>query len=58
MRTREGVDLSLVRCQPGADEILTRLQVENLVEVNKGRVIPTREGYVVADSLPLLFFQG
>jgi putative oxygen-independent coproporphyrinogen III oxidase len=57
-RTREGIDLSLVRHQPAADKILAKLQAEKLVEVCGGRVIPTREGFVVADSLPLLFFQG
>lgn len=58
LRTREGIDLSLVRCLPGADKILAQLQAANLVEVYGDRVIPTREGFVVADSLPLLFFQG
>jgi len=55
LRTRDGIDLSLVRHQPGVDKILDRLQTENLVEVIEGRIIPTREGFVVADSLPLLF---
>ena len=54
-RTREGIDLSLVRHQPGADKILAKLQAEKLVEVCGGRVMPTRQGFVVADSLPLLF---
>jgi oxygen-independent coproporphyrinogen-3 oxidase len=58
LRTREGFDLSLVRHQPGADKILAQLRAANLVEVYGGRVIPTREGFVVADSLPLLFCQG
>jgi oxygen-independent coproporphyrinogen-3 oxidase len=57
-RTMEGIDLSLVRNQPGAEEILAQLQAANLVEVYGGRVIPTLEGFVVADSLPLLFLQG
>jgi hypothetical protein len=34
------------------------LQAANLVQVYGGRVIPTREGFVVADSLPLLFPDG
>jgi oxygen-independent coproporphyrinogen-3 oxidase len=58
LRTREGFDLSLVRHQPGSDKILAQLRAANLVEVYGGRVIPTREGFVVADSLPLLFCQG
>ena len=56
-RTRQGVDLRLVRRQSGADKILARLQAENLVEIHGGRVIPTLEGFAVADSLPLLFFR-
>jgi oxygen-independent coproporphyrinogen-3 oxidase len=55
LRTREGIDLSLVRHQPGADKALTQLQAANLVEVYGDRVIPTLQGFVVADSLPLLF---
>jgi oxygen-independent coproporphyrinogen-3 oxidase len=58
LRTREGFDLSLLCSKSGANETLARLQEEKLVEICKGRVIPTREGYVVADSLPLLFVQG
>jgi putative oxygen-independent coproporphyrinogen III oxidase len=58
LRTREGIDLSLVRHQPGADKILAQLQAANLVEVYGSRIIPTLEGFVVADSLPLLFLEG
>lgn len=58
LRTRDGFDLSLVRHQAGVARILDQLQAARLVEVNGGRVIPTREGFLVADSLPLLFFQG
>jgi len=57
LRTREGIDLSLVRRQPGVDKILTRLQAENLAEVSRDRLIPTRNGFAVADSLPLLFLE-
>ncbi|MDP6178442.1 MAG: radical SAM family heme chaperone HemW [Desulfatiglandales bacterium] len=58
LRTREGIDLSLVRHQSGADKVLAQLQAANLVVISGGRVIPTREGFVVADSLPLLFSDG
>jgi len=57
LRTRDGFDLSLVRHRQGLDKILARLQTTNLVDVQGDRVIPTREGFLVADSLPLLFFQ-
>ena len=55
LRTMEGIDLSLVRRQPGVEKILAQLQAANLVEICGNRVIPTREGFLVADSLPLLF---
>lgn len=55
LRTREGVDLPLLRSWEGSGKVLSRLESEKLVEVCEGRVIPTTEGYVVADSLPLLF---
>jgi len=54
LRTREGIALSVLREQPDADKILAQLQAANLVEVQGGRVIPTREGFAVADSLPIL----
>lgn len=54
-RTREGIDLSMLRHQPDAERILARLQAANLVEVRGERVIPTRKGFVVADSFPLMF---
>ena len=55
LRTREGIDLSLLPRRPGANKVLAQLQAANLVEVYGARVIPTREGFAVADSLPLLF---
>ncbi|MBW1800396.1 MAG: radical SAM family heme chaperone HemW [Deltaproteobacteria bacterium] len=55
LRTREGIDLSLIRRQPDRDKIIARLQAENLAAVSGDRLIPTRRGFVVADSLPLLF---
>jgi len=54
-RTSAGVDLELVRNQPRFDMILSELQGSGLVQVHMGRAIPTREGFLVADSLPLLF---
>ncbi|MBN2125699.1 MAG: coproporphyrinogen III oxidase family protein, partial [Deltaproteobacteria bacterium] len=54
-RIREGVDLSLVLRQEGAERILSRLEEEKLVKVAGGRVLPTLEGFAVADGLPALF---
>ncbi len=55
LRTREGVDLPLLRTWPGSEEVVARLQSDELVEICEGRVVPTTKGFVVADSLPLLF---
>lgn len=52
LRTREGIDKTLAT---GHDRILDQLQSAGLVRVIEERIIPTREGLLVADSLPLLF---
>ena len=54
-RTREGVSLATLREQPGADAILSELTQAGLVRVDRGRVIATASGLVVADALPLWF---
>jgi len=54
-RTRDGVDLELIRRQPHADKILNELQESGLVEVQRDKVISTRTGLLVADGLPVLF---
>jgi len=55
LRTREGVDLPLVRTYPGYEKVLAGLERDNLVQISGERMIPTREGFVVADGLPMLF---
>lgn len=55
LRTKEGVALTTLCESPGAEKILTRLKLERLVEIQEDRVIPTREGLVVADGLSGLF---
>ena len=54
-RTVDGIDLGLVRNRPQSEKILRKIQESGLVEVHGGRAIPTRTGFLVADSLPLLF---
>lgn len=55
-RTRDGVSIkTLHNSSPRSDEILSRLQKSGLVRVLKNRALPTREGFAVADRLPLLF---
>jgi putative oxygen-independent coproporphyrinogen III oxidase len=54
-RTREGVSLATLREQPGADATVAALGRDGLVRVDRGRVIATSQGLVVADCLPLSF---
>jgi oxygen-independent coproporphyrinogen-3 oxidase len=54
-RTRDGFDVELVRSTPGWAKIVSQLENSGLATLKDGRVMPTREGFLVADSLPLLF---
>jgi len=54
-RTRDGVDQEVFQHRPGTKEVLRRLQQAGVVQVAGGRVVPTVKGFLVADSLPLLF---
>ena len=54
-RTREGVSLATIREQPGGDAMVAELTRAGLVRVDRGRVIATAQGLVVADRLPLGF---
>lgn len=55
LRTCDGVSLEASEgCQQGG-KVLQELQQSHLVRVDNGRIRPTRRGFLVADSLPLLF---
>ncbi len=56
LRTRDGFDLSTVPAHPGLNDAIARLQGSGHVRLEGGRVMPTREGFLVADRLPLCFF--
>jgi oxygen-independent coproporphyrinogen-3 oxidase len=54
-RTRDGVDREIFRSRPGTEEVLGHLRQAGVIRVVGGRVVPTVKGFLVADSLPLLF---
>ena len=54
-RTREGVKKNLLEGTPGSDRALREIRSAGLVTLQGDRIIPTREGFLMADSLPLLF---
>lgn len=54
-RTKEGLDLDLLPHESRLDMVLRDLQKAGLVQVQGRKAIPTRDGFLVADGLPLLF---
>lgn len=54
-RTMNGVDRKLLPEGQGTDKTLRALSASGLIRLQGKRVLPTREGFLVADSLPLLF---
>ncbi|MFO7598177.1 MAG: coproporphyrinogen III oxidase family protein, partial [Candidatus Desulfacyla sp.] len=54
-RTREGVALRHIASVPQSEEFLSRIEAAGLVRVREGRIIPTDEGFLVADHLPVCF---
>jgi len=54
-RTRNGVTAELLACAGGAADTLRQLEESGLIEIAGERVCPTPRGFLVADSLPLLF---
>lgn len=54
-RTRNGVPVDLFARVEGADGIIRRLKESGLIEIDREKIHATRRGFLVADSLPLLF---
>ena len=55
-RTTAGVSRRLCEALPRGREALARLRAEGLVDEEGDRVVPTLAGMLLADSIPLLFF--
>jgi oxygen-independent coproporphyrinogen-3 oxidase len=58
LRMQEGLDLRSITEMTKSGAMLQRLVSEGLVRVEGERVMPTREGYAVADALPLYLFDS
>jgi len=54
-RTREGIKRKLIEDSPDSGRALREIQSAGLVTLEGDRIVPTREGFILADSLPLLF---
>ncbi len=55
LRTKDGIDLKVIGNQPQYKNILNQLEKSGLLTVKDGKAIPTREGFLVADTLPRFF---
>ncbi len=58
MRTRDGISLADACIAPHTEAVFSPLERSRLVRLENGRVLPTLEGFLVADRLPLLFPDG
>ncbi len=54
LMTSDGVDLHALGAGLRMDEALAKLLESGLVRVTNGRIQPTRKGFLVSDSLPLM----
>lgn len=54
-RTREGLDLASLADLPRGRDTLTDMEARGWLVVEGGRAIPTIQGFLLADRLPLLF---
>jgi oxygen-independent coproporphyrinogen-3 oxidase len=54
-RTSNGFERDFFDSLPGGAEILAELERTSLVRIEKSRVVPTLQGYLLSDRLPLLF---
>ncbi len=55
MRTRRGIELDTLSAYPQGKTVLPGLVEKGLLEIFENRIQPTTRGFLVADSLPLLF---
>ncbi len=54
LRTRKGISLDILKRYDGWEDASARLSALSLVKIIDGRMIPTLEGFLMADRLPLL----
>ena len=54
LRTRDGVPVSAIPASPGLADRIASLRESGHIRVEGERIVPTREGFLVADRLPLV----
>ena len=53
LMTSQGLDLKKTPGNPESNDLLLRLQDSGFLKIINNRIMPTRKGFLVADSLPL-----
>ena len=54
-RTKQGIALEALKEYKKVEIILNRLIESGLIEIKGSRAVPTKKGFLVADSIPLMF---
>ncbi len=54
-RTKNGVELDTLKTYKKVETVLNRLVESGLIVLEENRAVPTKKGFLVADSLPLMF---
>jgi len=57
LRTLEGIDIRGMEQDPGLRKRISELEESEYIHVHNNRIISTREGFLVADQLPLYFLK-
>ena len=58
LRTIEGFNISEIANNTEMKYRVSRLQNEGLITIKEERIVPTKKGFLVADSIPLYLLQG
>jgi len=54
-RTNQGVELDALKKYKKVEIVISRLLESGLIEIKDSRAVPTKKGFLVADSMPLMF---
>ncbi len=55
LRTLQGIDIKETGLDPENSDVISDLKASGYIHVDKGRIFPTRKGFLIADHLPLYF---
>ena len=56
LRTREGFNMDNISHGKGMEKAISLLEEQGYLKMDDNRIVPTKKGFLVADRLPLYFF--